>query len=376
MRLLPNITKIHYPLGYYAALDGLRGIMTLGVIVAHINYLWLPGSVIFMDTFFIMSAYLITSILLKSYRKTGSLQFGVFYSRRFKRIFPAYYFMLLCFSIALLLIQGTGSSQWAEVATAAVYVSNWARAFDWLGMPYLGHTWSLSIEEQYYLLWPVLFLSLLLMLGIGRRLVLAVTALILAAAGWRYLLAGELAPVARLFNGLDTRADPLLLGCLLALIQQVLKPFERPTVVKALRWLSYPTFLLLAWVSTQSLYFSHPYYATGALGTSLLSTLLLAALVAPGEKSLLVRLLEWPPFVGIGRICYGLYLWHFPVFQILKLDYGLNHWWVMLIGVPLAFAGAGLSYRYIEKPFLTSKKRYQAKTAGAEADTPRAEHAS
>ena len=71
--------KIHYPLGYFAALDGLRGVMTLGVIVAHINHTWLPGSVIFMDAFFVMSAYLITSILLKSYRNTGSLQFKVFY---------------------------------------------------------------------------------------------------------------------------------------------------------------------------------------------------------------------------------------------------------------------------------------------------------
>lgn len=360
MAVLPSIKKIHYPLGYYAALDGLRGLMTLGVIVAHINYTWLPGSVIFMDAFFVMSAYLITSILLKSYQQSGTLQFKTFYIRRFKRIFPAYYCMLLCFLPAAGLLNGESIARAQETLAAGLYVANWLRAFDVLTMPYLGHTWSLSIEEQYYLFWPLCFLGLLTWLGIRRRLLLAVIVLIATAAVWRYHLATAEVPVARLFNGLDTRADALLLGCVLALAQRVLGWFQHAWVQRGLLWLSYPIFIVLAWVSSRNLYFSHDFYAYQALLCSCLSTLLIAALVVPDNRTWLRQALEWPPLVGTGRICYGLYLWHFPILQLLKLDLGFGHLGMTLIGVPLSFAAALLSYQFVEKPFLTSKKRYQA----------------
>lgn len=351
--------KVSYPLGYFASLDGLRGLMTMGVIVAHINYTWLPGSVIFMDAFFVMSAYLITSILLKSYQASGRLQFQIFYTRRFKRIFPAYYAMLLCFVPVALVLNQEPAARAQEAIVAGVYAANWFRAFNGLDMPYLGHTWSLSIEEQYYLIWPLIFLGFLKVLGLKPRLILAVTAVTAIAVVWRYQLAVDQVPVARLFNGLDTRADALFLGCLLALCQRLLKPFERPQLVRALQWLSYPIFFTLAWVSSRNLYFSHDYYAWGAISCSLLSTLFIAALISPNNQTYLRRMLEWPVFVGTGRICYGLYLWHFPIIQLLKRDLGMNDWQVTLIAVPLSFVAAGASYRWIEKPFLTSKKRYQ-----------------
>lgn len=351
--------KVSYPLGYFASLDGLRGLMTMGVIVAHINYTWLPGSVIFMDAFFVMSAYLITSILLKSYQASGQLQFKTFYTRRFKRIFPAYYAMLLCFVPVALYLNQEPVARLQETAVAGLYMANWFRAFAWLDMPYLGHTWSLSIEEQYYLIWPLIFLGFLKLLSLKPRLLLAVLVVTAVAVAWRYHLAVEKVPVARLFNGLDTRADALFLGCVLALVQRLFKPFERPKLVRTLQWLSYPIFFVLAWVSSRNLYFSHEYYAWGAVSCSVLSTLFIAALISPNNQTYLRRMLEWPVFVGTGRICYGLYLWHFPIIQLLKRDLGLDDLQVTLVAVPLSFLAAGASYRWIEKPFLTSKKRYQ-----------------
>lgn len=140
----------------WTAFDGLRGIMVIFAFLGHVNYDVFSGPVIFMDTFFIMSSFLITRLLLKDWKGHGRINFKEFYIRRAKRLFPALLVVTAATTAVTYFYWERGFSQMLHVAAALFYFTNWIRAFDIPYDYYLGHTWSLSIEEQYYLVWPVL----------------------------------------------------------------------------------------------------------------------------------------------------------------------------------------------------------------------------
>lgn len=343
-----------YPLGYRPALDGLRGTMTLGVMAAHVKESWCPGSFVYMDTFFIMSAYLITSLLIKGWRREGRIRFGHFYYRRALRLFPANYAMLAAFALAAWLLLDDFGGHLKQILVAGLYVSNWTRAFE-VPMPqFLGHTWSLSIEEQYYLLWPLLLAGLLKLSGLRLRSVAIVLAVALGFALWRSWLTFEGASVPRLYNGTDTRADALLLGCALGMALALSEVREHPGVQRWAARLAMPLVLALLTAGYTLQWEMRGMYAGGSLVFSVLSTLLVAALALPRE-TLAHRIFSLPPLVFLGRICYGLYLWHFPVYNVLRFGFGMEVAGVALIGVPLTFAFAIASYLWIERPFLAIK---------------------
>lgn len=344
----------HYPLGYRPALDGLRGTMTLGVMAAHVQESWCPGAFVYMDTFFIMSAYLITALLLKGWRREGRIGFGRFYYRRVLRLFPANYAMLAVFALAAWLFLDDFPGHLKQIAAAGLYVSNWTRAFE-VPMPqFLGHTWSLSIEEQYYLLWPVLLAGLLRWSGLNARSVLMVTAAALAFALWRTWLTFDGASIPRLYNGTDTRADALLLGCALGMWLALPGVREHAGLQRWAARLALPCTLILLAAGYLLQWEMRGMYAGGSFLTSLVSTALVAALVLPRE-TLAHRLFALPPLVFLGRICYGLYLWHFPVYSVLRFGFGMDVAGVAGIGIPLTFAFATASYLWIERPFLAIK---------------------
>lgn len=346
----------HYPLGYRPALDGLRGSMTLGVMAAHIKESWCPGSFVYMDTFFIMSAYLITALLLKGWRRDGEIRFARFYYRRALRLFPANYVMLAVFALAAWLLLDDFGGHLKQIAVAGLYVSNWTRAFE-VPMPqFLGHTWSLSIEEQYYLLWPLLLAGLLKCFGLRIRTLLIVVAVAMSFALWRSWLSFEGASIARLYNGTDTRADALLLGCALGIAFALPQIRESAVVQRWLARMAVPIVaaLLIAGYTLQ--WEMRAMYAGGSFGFSVLSMLLVAALALP-QVTLAHRLFSLPPLVFLGRICYGLYLWHFPIYNVLRVAFGMEALGLVLIGVPLTFAFAIASYLLIERPFLAMKDR-------------------
>lgn len=356
MRLLSALFQNpnHYPLGYRPALDGLRGTMTLGVMAAHVKESWCPGAFVYMDTFFIMSAYLITALLLKGWQREGRIRFGRFYYRRALRLFPANYAMLGAFALAAWLLFDDFSGHLKQILVAGLYVSNWTRAFE-LPMPqFLGHTWSLSIEEQYYLLWPLLLAGLLKWSGLRLRTVLIVLAVALGFALWRSWLTFEGASVARLYNGTDTRADALLLGCALGMALALPQVREHAGLQRWAARLAMPIVLALLVAGYTLQWEMRGMYAGGSFVLSVLSTLLVAALALP-RVTLAHRIFALPPLVFLGRICYGLYLWHFPVYNVLRFGFGMDVAGVAGIGIPLTFALAIASYLWIERPFLAIK---------------------
>lgn len=345
-----------YPLGYHPGLDGLRGAMTLGVLAAHIRESWCPGAFVYMDTFFLMSAYLITSLLIKGWRREGRIAYGRFYWRRVLRLFPANYVMLAAFAVAAFFLLDDFPGQMLGVLVAGTYVSNWTRAFEADIPGFLGHTWSLSIEEQYYLLWPLLLSLLLRRVGLNLRAVAIVAGAALAFAAWRSWLTFDGASIARLYNGTDTRADALLIGCALGIALAL--PAVRDNVALQ-RWaarLAVPALLALLVAGWTLQWEMRAMYAGGSLAMSLVSCAIVAALVLP-RHTLVHRVFALPPLVFLGRICYGLYLWHFPVYNIMRFGFGLSDAWLVAVGVPLTFALAIASFLWIERPFLAIKDR-------------------
>ncbi|MBB5209024.1 acyltransferase family protein [Chiayiivirga flava] len=344
-----------YPLGYHAGLDGLRGTMTLGVMAAHVREAWCPGSFVYMDTFFLMSAYLITSLLLKGWGRSGEIGFAKFYARRALRLFPAFYAMIAAFCVAAVFLDDT-AGHLRQALVAGLYVSNWTRAFG-LEMPqFLGHTWSLAIEEQYYLLWPLLLAGLLRWSGLRLRTVSIVLCAAFAFALWRSWLTFDGAPIERLYNGTDTRADALLIGCALGLALALPQVRDNAAVQRVCRAAALPAVIVLLVAGYTLQWQMRWMYAGGSTLFACVSAVLVAALVLP-QRTLAHRVFELPPLVFLGRICYGLYLWHFPIYNVLRFGLGLTDAWVAGIGVPLTFAIAMLSYRYIERPFLAIKDR-------------------
>ena len=166
-----------------------------------------------MDIFFVLSGYLITMLLTKELSETGAIDYRNFYIRRILRLWPA--FAVFLFVIVLEISIGKNANTWSfgAVALSSVYMMNWNRALVWWGEYKIGHTWSLAMEEQFYLLWPALLAFIF-----AWRAICCVLALIIVMVTWRCFLALNGAAPERTFFGFDTHGDALLIGCLLALL--------------------------------------------------------------------------------------------------------------------------------------------------------------
>jgi peptidoglycan/LPS O-acetylase OafA/YrhL len=314
-------------------LDGLRGVAILVVLGAHMG---IPG---FADggggagvtLFFVLSGYLITSLLLAERARAGRVDLRAFYVRRALRLFPALGAVLLV--TAVLLLAGlvpqaaTQGTDYRVVFIGVIfYVANWvAVAGQSIGM--LGHTWSLAVEEQFYILWPTL---LLIGLRLGRsRLALVVLLLVLLDIPYRLLLDLN-GGFMHVFVGTDTRGDALLLGCVLALLN--------------IRW--HPAVGWLGVVGVAALAAVWP--GDPGLGTQIL---FIPAAAIAGTLAIAgcPTVLAWRPLAFIGKISYGLYLWH-----------GLVIWWHLPwpVAVSLSIGIACVSYFVLEKRFLRLKDRF------------------
>ena len=207
-------------LGYEPALDGLRAIAILATITVHAAIflpgpwgVWFPGGWIGVDIFFVLSGFLITRLLADEMRRNDGIGLGRFYIRRVLRLLPAYAVMLLAVVLVSACVLHEPGVYRAAMASIG-YIMNWSRAFGWFPQASLGHTWSLSMEEQFYILWPGAFILLR-----GRRPLAWLLALIAAVVVWRCVLALGGSNPERVYNGFDTHADTLLIGCALAVAQ-------------------------------------------------------------------------------------------------------------------------------------------------------------
>ena len=361
------------PSDRWPALDGLRGWMTVGVFVAHVHYPWLPGSVLFMDTFFMMSSFFITRLLIKDWRRHGRLNFKAFYVRRVRRLFPALLLMVAAVTVFSVFYQRHSLRQLLNVAGAILYFTNWLRALEIPHEALLGHTWSLSIEEQYYLFWPLL-------LGLGLRWqahstvaaspdkansaklfhiasaggVCLLAGIVMFTFGWRAYLAMSGASIERLYNGTDMRLDSLALGALLALVLDAPR-VQRWCEALAKPWLVWVLLLLFLGGGLTVSYFDMQWYTWQQSLFSCLSLVLLMSFIKDPNGYGLRWALQNPVSLYLGSICYGVYLWHSPLIEIGRNLFGLGIWANFAVCAPLTLALAALSHHFIELPALKGK---------------------
>jgi peptidoglycan/LPS O-acetylase OafA/YrhL len=341
-------------LGYLPALDGIRGLAVLAVIVFHGWVVALPGGYVGVDVFFVLSGFLITSLLLRERSTTGSISLPRFYGRRALRLMPPLVPVLIACAMWACLVPAAPQAAdtlrgvWATMA----YASSWLYA-NRIALGWLSHTWSLSVEEQFYLVWPLL-LAVLLLRG-NRRLALAACVLgVGAVLEERTVMFLHGVPWQRMYCGFDTRADALLIGSGLALAADL------GLVQRANRWVARAVAVagigVLVWAAARA---TDPgsLAGPGFTGIDLAAAALIAA-AAVRPSRLLARLLEARPLTGVGRISYAMYLWHLPMYGFL-LGAGVDPPGplMLLLVLGMTWAAAAFSYELIELPCAELRRR-------------------
>jgi len=380
-------------LAYQPGLDGIRAVAIVLVMVFHFS--WNGHAIVYggflgVDAFFVLSGFLITTLLLQEHRRASRVSLRHFYARRALRLLPLAA-VLVGAGIVLWHVVPTevGSPDRLGIVGTAFYFANWVRIWQPGSLGILGHAWSLSIEEQFYLVWPTV-LVVLLARGARARFLTAFTATgVLAAAAWRtlhwmsvyhttdrsfvdyYLTVTGRHPVAvnpfghrakvwdRLYFSSFTRADALLLGCLVAVLlffwgAQLGAPARRLLGIASL--LGAAGFAVV--VSQARVFVSGWLPAWGLLAFELSVAAMIGGvmLVPTGPLN---RLLSLAPFVWLGRRSYGIYIIHWPVIVLVENHTHLGNVPRLVLSLGLAIGLAALSFRFFEAPILKLKDRFQ-----------------
>jgi peptidoglycan/LPS O-acetylase OafA/YrhL len=343
---------------YWPALDGLRAVAVLLVVAFHCGLGAFKGGYIGVDIFFVLSGFLITTVLVEEWDRRGRIGLGRFYLRRILRLYPA----LLVAIVGGLIIAawvGTGALSWIgsgavhAVPSALSYWMNWWQ----MGKPFgvLGPIWSLSVEEEFYLVWPLLLIG---SLYFGKRFALAATialggifvvSTIILSAGWS---------ADRLYLGTDARAPELLMGAAAALAFSI----NRPTLAvrRILRTAAAAGTLFLVPIAAG-------WFAGGGLGVPTPPYIVTLA-IAASAAVIVICLTDPPnwcaavlgsrPAIGLGRISYGVYLWHVAlVYAVRELRSGIRPLFLFVVVLTACIAVAWTSYRLVEVRFLRLKRR-------------------
>lgn len=343
-----------FTLRHVPALDGLRAIAVLFVMLLHAGVPLFKGGAVGVDIFFVLSGFLITALLLNEWDTYGSVSLRNFYLRRILRLFPA--LLLLLVGVNLLALLTRDADKIAHTLTASAYalfyLSDYAYALHWTERLYLGHTWSLAVEEQFYLLFPA---ALLLLLSYFNRVntLRMVFACALLSWLWRVLLIAGGASSDRVYFAFDTRLDELLIGCALALAFSVSSPRRLPSVWGVCGLL---TLGIMAVISDTDA----PLTLVALMPLAALTSALVIWHLVTNSEGFLVRFLSLRPIAYLGRISYGLYLWHLVIYRVLINTVRLPLLAVVVVGTLATITVASVSYIFIERPALKLKARFQA----------------
>jgi peptidoglycan/LPS O-acetylase OafA/YrhL len=348
---------------YLPALDGLRALSVLAVIGFHAELPRLAGGFLGVEVFFVVSGYLITSLLLLEQCGSGRISLPQFWLRRARRLLPAVFALLLgSLVVSLTLAPDTLAQTRSDAAAALIYCSNWWQVLQHHSYfmeaerrPLLLHLWSLAVEEQFYLIWPLI----VVLLARNARRWLGPVALLGATSSalWMARLFDPMQDPTRVYVGSDTRMSGLLLGAALAAsmtapLASAMSLTRSARITREALALAGLAALLWAFVHFDS---HAPFlYRGGLVLIDLASCALLMGLVAP---TTIAKLLGAPPFAWLGRRSYGLYLWHWPIFALTRPDFDLN-----LSGLPLLALRLTLTvviseacYQLIETPVRRGK---------------------
>ena len=337
---------------YRPFLDGLRAVAVLGVLVYHLNRDWLPGGFLGVDIFFVLSGYLITMLLLNEHRETGRISLPTFWARRIRRLLPA----LLVLLVVMVILIDVGGDPLAlgqargDLLATLFYAANWH--FITSGQTYFSqflavspdrHTWSLAIEEQFYLVWPILVAVILARFRTRALGIVAVTVGV-ASALWMVAIFNPADP-SRAYYGTDSRIFQILIGAVLAI--SLAGPLKARVAIWGRR-LAPVALLAIAAAYLLLADDNSIYYHGGAVVVALAAATLIAGLEA---GSPIDRLLSLRPLVLVGLASYGMYLWHFPIIIF------TNQWLgptstpaIALLAVGLTFSVTAISYIVVESP--------------------------
>ena len=381
---------------YIPALDGLRTLAVVAVVLYHLNLTWAQGGLLGVTIFFVLSGYLITRLLLNEIAKTGRIDLKSFWIRRIRRLFPAVVtVVVVTCALCTVFNHVMLTKMRPDILPSLLFFNNWWQImqdvsyFNALGDPSpLTHFWSLAIEEQFYLIWPPLLLAMVsvhMSKPNTRRVVLGLAAVSAVAMMVLYNPATD---PSRVYYGTDTRVFSLLLGAWMAFIPD--RDLAPARLVRHLgldrlagaakhgkskgdtaeaattkpselaRFWSSPASIdlmgvvglvgLAAMVALTNGYTAFQYRG-GTLLCSILTLMVIAACVQP--QGMVARALAAEPLVWIGKRSYSIYLWHYPLLLLMNPVANINDtpWWHYILQVLLVVAVAECSYRFIETPF-------------------------
>ena len=360
---------------YIPAIDGLRAVAVIAVMFYHLGFSWIPGGFLGVDLFFVISGYVITRLLLDSIAQSGGLDLRGFYIARARRLLPALLFMLISTTIAIgiwapdtikRLLTDTpfslsGTMNWWLVAHHQDYFESIGRP------PLLQHTWSLAVEAQFYLVWPLILYFILKQFG-KKHIPLASLA-IAAASGITLLFvsfsldASNASKVSHVYFGTDTHSIGLFLGAALA-VSWIPQNFTKTVSKKAQDFIDGVGFIgfigiLAAFLfidETQPTLYKIAFPLAGLCGAAIIMSV-----VHPASR--FAPVLQNPVFLWIGERSYSIYLWHWVIFQVTRpsVDLAGKEWALYALRILIVLALSDISLRYVELPIRRGVIQYWLK---------------
>ena len=344
-------------LPHLAGLDGIRGLAALAVVLFHAGVAWLPAGFLGVDVFFVVSGFLITALLIAERERSSDTDLARFWLRRSRRLLPVLALVLIVTTVyAALMLGDTLGQHLHDVLMAAVYFTNWdlilrgVSYFEMFERPsQLRHLWSLAVEEQFYIVWPIVFAVVMRFLNL-RWLWCIVAALALMSLIWMVVLFTPGTDPSRVYFGSDPRAFTILIGVAVGLVWKPWRfTWDRPVGI-AMDILAVLGLAMIAVIMVIGRHWSDWMYPWGLLGISAAAIVVVSFVVRPG--SLVGRALETPPLRWMGQRSYSIYLWHWPVLLALQWEFNFvpNSIAIVAAALVATFLLSEISYRFVETP--------------------------
>ena len=340
---------------YLPSIDSLRAIAVIAVIIYHIDANYLPGGFLGVDLFFVLSGYLISSLIIKEYKSTGTVNLYNFYVRRARRLLPAVYFMITVVLIIITLFNGVLlKKSYLDALFGYIYSSNWWYIFHKLdyfdsfgSQSPFKHLWSLAIEEQFYMFFPLIFLIFNRKSksnnGNSKLNLVSLIA---------HILLFDINNINRIYFGTDTRAFSLLVGVVGAILYPMDRLSERTTKKDNMIYsiVSLVSILVLIGIMINTSEYNTWLYRGGFLLVAIIGLIII---ISSGRQyTFMSKLLSFKPLVFIGKISYSLYLWHFPILVVTTpvSEIGNPNLFYVTLRIVLIFLVATGSYMFVETP--------------------------